>query len=484
MTRTAQIAITNLSLRVTPGELESVLRAVLSFPATRFQPGGPLGYRQVPRSERAYRRNSEGVLVIPTGLLALTQQKLNEAGWQVVVQDQRRLDSWVAPSPETLNRAQGAVQAFWQTVAREPKGVFEAGSQGEVVELIASICRLFPRARVMIALNGTRKKLQSLRRQLVRAGAGEVYLLNAYPWPWAGGRLVCQLGHLNDADKSPDRLFDVVILPSALQALGAVYRGSLARLSRQRVYGFVPGHAALSPKARLDLQAMIGPFLPRAQDFRGAEAAVTVHWAQPPWSPPAGEVSALERKRQAYWHNDARNAYVAAVAGALSESNREHLWKYGLMLVDDDASLSLDGNLPAVTVLVESTEHARELRLRLPGWDLVSGLPRAERMTPVTNPCKVRPLAKTLLTYVAAAKLTDIDSDVLLVAGGEWPTALRAFPPRNPARRQALVIDLADDFDPLAKEAVRSRLRAYAARGWKAEGEPPWAVRSDDGTGR
>ncbi len=37
-----------------------------------------------------------------------------------------------------------------------------------------------------------------------------------------------------------------------------------------------------------------------------------------------------------------------------------------------------------------------------------------------------------------------------------------------------LIVDVADDFDDVASEATRARLRAYADRGWHVQVGPKW----------
>ena len=84
---------------------------------------------------------------------------------------------------------------------------------------------------------------------------------------------------------------------------------------------------------------------------------------------------------------------------------------------------------------------------------------------------------------LAASRLKDLDADVLIVAGPEWPLELDGFPPRGPGpARQALLVDAADDCDGIARAAVRRRLHAYAARGRPSVGIPAWARQDGDET--
>ncbi|MFZ8360722.1 hypothetical protein ACO1LX_20355, partial [Staphylococcus aureus] len=76
----------------------------------------------------------------------------------------------------------------------------------------------------------------------------------------------------------------------------------------------------------------------------------------------------LERKRRAIWHNDARNDLVTGVVQALLTRNRERLAEYGIDVGEEDFPEGKNGL--KVTVLVESTEHGKELLARLPTFEM------------------------------------------------------------------------------------------------------------------
>jgi hypothetical protein len=85
-----------------------------------------------------------------------------------------------------------------------------------------------------------------------------------------------------------------------------------------------------------------------------------------------------------------------------------------------------------------------------------------------------------IVTYLAVSRLEVLDTDVLVWAGCEYSPAFKEFPPRGAERqRTILLVDLADDFDSVAKAAVRSRLHNYIARGWASVGAPCWATAGD-----
>jgi hypothetical protein len=471
------VEVYNPVARVAAGEVERLLAHALTYTATNFVPGGPLGYRRRNDTVRLWRRDAKGDLWVPAGLVPLVVSKLEEAGCCVRVEYRYTLDERARPSDPVLNAATGPDRDFLAAAAREPRGVVEARGAADVARLVALLCRLFPNARVMIALNVSLKKLRRLRRRLQRAEAGRVDVLGYYRWPPEGGRLLCSLANLGDSAKAPDRAFDVVVLPEALQALAPEHTAALLRLHQHRVYGIIPVGAALSSPARLKLQALVGPVIHRSPDPRGDPAEVLVHWCVPPYSePPAGDVTALERKRFAFWNNATRNDFIAAAARAFSETDEKALWGCGLLLAEGGIRLI---SRPGVTVLVESAEHARALLRRLPGWEVLDAVPTPPGARPAfpKDPFRLRPLDRVIVTALAAARLEVVDTDLVLRAGPEPPLELPGFPPRSMGpRRLVLLVDVADDGDGMARAAVGRRLRDYAARGWASVGVPAWAA--------
>jgi hypothetical protein len=471
-----KVEVYNQLARVVPGEVEGLLARDLVYTACNFEPGGPLGYRRRNDPVRLFRRDADGALRVPAGLVPLVVGKLEAAGCCVRIEHYYTLDARARPRDAVLNAAGGPDRDFLAAVAREPRGLVEARGAVEVARLVARLCRLFPDARALVALNSCRQKLLRLRRRLQQAGAGRVDLLSHYAWPWRGGRLVCSLADLDASGEARHRDFDIVILPEALQALSPQHTEALLRLHHHRLYGFVPVNAAVSGRARLKLQALVGPLIHRAPDPRGAPAEVIVHWCQPPWAPPAGDVTPLGRKRAAYWGNASRNDLIATVARAFSACDEQALWRCGLLLAEGGIRLI---SRPGVTVLVESAEHARALLQRLPGWEVLDAVPPPPGGRPSCpiHPFKLRPLDRLIVTALAAARLEVVDTDLVLRAGPEPPLELPGFPPRSMGpRRLVLLVDVADDGDGMARAAVARRLRDYAGRGWASVGAPAWAA--------
>jgi hypothetical protein len=466
--------------RVTPSTAAGLLADELACTATQYSAGGPLGYQRQTRRLLLVRPDDEGGLLVPTGLVDVVRRRLIQAGFQVRVDDRRCFEARLTPCQEALDAAHPADRGLLRAVVQEPRMLIEAGGRTDLVRKMALICKLFPQARVLLALNAGRRQLRALRRSLRDAGA-PFHGVADYPWSFEGGRLAASLA---DFDLHNGVDFDLVLFADALQALGPAHDEAFVRLGHQRVYGFVAPGLPLSAGSRLRLLERFGPFVYPAPDPRGAEAAVSVYWLEPSWVSPVGDVGALQRKRRAFWHNGLRNDDIAAVARALRDRDDRFVAERGLLLAEDDCTSYPGRAGRTVAVLVESTQHGRELLRRLPGWALRDAVPVPPGCRPrLLDPLEWGLFDQTIITYAVAARERVLDVDVLVCAGPEWPPALAGFLPRSlrPGRR-VLLVDLADDVDGAARAAVRRRLRDHAARGWASRGAPRWALGDDQDT--
>lgn len=204
-----------------------------------------------------------------------------------------------------------------------------------------------------------------------------------------------------------------------------------------------------------------------------------VHWCVPPEFRSVSGLTELGRKRRYCWHNEQRNDLIAVLANAFWNGDREQLWKHGLLLTkDQDVFLTADTR--SVAILVESTEHGRELCRRLPGWKLWDAVPRPAQPdrhpTDAPSIWDLGVLNKVVFTLMQASLMENVYTDVLIVASGQgWPEALPGFPPRSwRGGHQVLLVDLADDFDGDARQATLRRQSLYASRGWHELKAPAW----------
>src|SRR5262245_30445087 len=325
--KNAVIEVGHQLARIIPANVEGLLAEGLSYTAHDVVAGGALGYRLRRVRRRLIRPDGKGGLLIPSGLVALVAERLAAAGVEVSVSDRRQFGDRLRPCAAVL-RSGGLERDLMQSLAAQPRALVEARGHADRVRRIALICRLFPTARVMVALNASRRALQRLRRELQREAGLAFHGVQRYPWPFEGGRLVCPL-HYFDIHNGED--FDLFIFVDATQVLSQPRRKdeptakparraaeprvhadrdhAFARLIHQRVYGFLAPDTGLSATTRLLLQARFGPIC-RALDPRGAVSAVEVLCVLPPFSSPIGETTALGRKRMAFWANTKRNDYL------------------------------------------------------------------------------------------------------------------------------------------------------------------------------
>jgi hypothetical protein len=466
-----RVDVGNTWARITPGAVSEYFADELTITTTGFTTGGKHGYKACRRLERLFLHEQDAVSV-RAGLVPLVVERLRAKGLQVTARNRYNLDPRAAPHPQVLGASAGD-RDFLATLAREPRGLIETSSGAELVQRLALMAQLFPLARMMIAMNGSRATQRQLRRDLQRAGAGKVHLLQTYDWPWQGGRLLCHLGQFAASTEARDRDFDVVVVANAFQAVAPAYHEALLRLNMHRVYGFLPCSQPLTRRNCLELQALVGPLLWRSP--ARAAAPVTVYWCQPPWTPRLASVNALQRKRIAYWHNDARNALIAKIARAVRVRDLPALWDVGLFL----ETALLGSRKPDVTVLVESPEHGRALHQRLPDWTLRDGVPlapgaRADFSWDWWHD------ANTIRTYVLAHRLGAVYADVLVWAGPESPALLPRLAQDWRGVDPVALIDIADDVDEQAREASRRRLRSYEEHGWSSVGVPRWMLHEEE----
>ena len=191
-----------------------------------------------------------------------------------------------------------------------------------------------------------------------------------------------------------------------------------------------------------------------------AKAGIRVLWLPTPeCSTIAKDAVALEFKRRAYWHNDRRNDYIAAVARAFDSMDAGKLRKYGVLFRGGQPALR---NAPesVIVVMVASTEQGRELAKRLPGWKLVSAV--------AGSGSKEVESARSIVTEWKASKST-IDADVIIRAGGSAGIGcFKGLAPLDDAQSkwEMSLVDFEDEFDRRAVRDRAWRRREYELLGW------------------
>jgi len=439
---------------------------ILTYQRHDFVPDGSRGLKVLPVEHELFLYDHRGRLGFSAGLVPRVTAHIKALGGTVRITDHREFGPQHHIDAAVVQAATTAEQELLQVLVRESLGQIALAGRKDIVKVIALISRAFPDARIVIAA-ASRRRVYALWRSLRDILGNTVHLYtNGTKAPWA--RIVVStyafLWSLNWQG------IDVLLLPDAADAAGDGRREILGNISTtaRRVYSLITPELRLAPVEQLCLEALSGPVIysttPKA-------AAVNVILADGVSFPRVEQLEGLERKRVAYWNNTARNDAIVAIAQALAHRNIPQLWSLGLLKDGPQEVLPLGDHPPYIVILVECTEHGRELLKRLPGWELLRGANR--EVLEIGDPADAR--TGTIGTVLCAANC-DINADIMIYAGAGCFRDLPGFPPprdRQPGGRIVL-IDLADDFDGKARQDAQRRLNNYVGWGWTITNAPRW----------
>lgn len=394
---------------------------------------------------------------IPTGLVPAVADRLREAGIEAMVNDRREFGPAHEISKKVLTSSKGDDRRLLKALKQHPLGQIEVRSTLDMLNYMHMICQLFPDAHVLIPV-AQKKDAWSLWRQLNERVCGFHVQLKTGRWPRKRPRCL-----VTAYPSCIPNYWDIILLPNPLRASQnrLSHAMGLFRGSPHRCYSFVRPGQRFGRRDRIRLEAMSGRMIYETEPGR---LAIEVLWLQPPQSPPSGcERRSLDWKKAAYWHNVRRNEYIADVARAFAEVNKEELRTYGVRF-RADKPLFTNSEAPEVVVLVESIEHGRGLLKHLDGWMLFDRA-AGER----SNTAEAIPRGKIITAVRAAAD--GFEADVVLQAAGGAGTGVfqnivgetTAYAGQMPA----LIVDFADSYDDLAALDARKRTQGYERLGWK-----------------
>ena len=222
----------------------------------------------------------------------------------------------------------------------------------EAVEVCHLFCHAFASVRTLIAV-ATRKQAINLHRAL-EGRLGERVGLAVSGVRRRGPRLL--VATFGSVPRDTAGRWDILLLPYGQESTGRGAIDMVTRMDCPRIYACVTPGPPADRLVRLRLEQIAGPVI-GALDSSGAAVSVVV--VPTTGGAVANARTALERKRELYWHNRARNQTVADVARAVVTKDWKALRRYGVQkrIVPKTTA----GRTPRVAVLVESTEHGREL---------------------------------------------------------------------------------------------------------------------------
>jgi hypothetical protein len=449
-----------------------LLGHLLSYSAYDCRAGGPRGYRLERRPAPLYRDDGRGRLVTLAGLVPRLERELTALGRRVVVRDATPVSPRLVPDRRALAGVDAEDAAYLRAVLRHRRGQAVIAHDQQPVGLIAAACRLYPAARALVVAP-TRRRVAALARRLAARLRGQVATtVGLGAGPHLGARVLVTTTHTFPHAARDTDPFELLFFADAARSVDAAVAGAgLVAIQHQKVFGFVRRGEVRSEAAGLFLEGVCGPVIYEAPGWDGRDARVRVIVVEAPWSPAVTAATALDYKKQAVWHNRVRNEFIAALAGGLTGGEDHVLFGRGLLHRDTALPAAGEGGR-RVVVLVESTEHGRQLRRLLPGWPLFSSPTAAAGSRPPDSGLP----QSSIVTLVAARALHNVDVAVLVRAGGGAGTLeVPGYPPpATEARSEVAVIDLADGGGDTAEADTRSRLRASSRDGWRVDGPPRW----------
>jgi hypothetical protein len=455
------VTATHLALVDPPVPL---LLPLLKYTAFTFEGGGPTGYRRAEHNVEVAAFDFRGRLAIPAGLLTRCCAELAANGYQVEVEDCRRFGLRFEVDEQFVAEADSDVKPLLEAMTREPLGQVEVRGFADAVEKTVLVHRIFSKARLVVAL-ATKRQAWRFWRSLEDV-LDERVGLRCAGHRRAGTRCwVTTHQQLGDVAAKAH----ILLLPDAGGLAGDVAVRAVAEAGVPRVYAFVPvpAGAHLDRRTRIRLEGMAGPVIHRLRPRRAGVSVLLIKTPGGVKLTAKGETG-LARKRSAYWGNKSRNKAVVAAVRAFLKGDAKELRRLGLVPLH--AGPKSGFAQARVAVIVESTEHGRNLRHLLPGAILLDAVPR-EKGSEGAQDCG--PTVPLIITEMVAAK-EGVDADVLIRAtGGASPLAVKDFPPFVTDvgdGKDVLLVDIDDVFDKAAMDDTASRINAYQARGFKLPG--------------
>lgn len=401
--------------------------------------------------EDLVRKDRDGRLVVPVGLVAAVERELTGAKYQVTV-EHRGSASVVTADPAVLAAANGDDRRFL-TAAANTSGLVELDHGHQLLTRVAQLLDLFPAARVLVLVSD-RVKLGGYVAALeehLDAPVGRITRTRRIESPR------CLVATYETVSLYRPAGPVVLAVPEAGRDPAGACRAVACATGVGRVFAFAHDLRHFAADEVLMTAAVAGEVI-RSAPVTSAPARVFVLPA-PAITVPTTD-SPLAHKRAAYWHNAVRNRLVADVARAVLANDMTALTALGFPI--SNGILPHTTSLPRVLVLVESPEHGRELMTLLPGWPL---------LTTATADTVASGLAPGIIATVPYVASHAVPPDVVVRAtGGYGPLTVTGFPwPATFDQATPAVIDFDDGTYHLGRRHTNQRVTEYRHAGWAVE---------------
>jgi hypothetical protein len=431
-------------------ESREVIQATLSAPPRRILiPDAPGKYHTESFQDLVYGTLPDGGVRIPLGVWPRCAAALRSAGFDVRVEEQFKhsttfqIDAdYLETIPED-DQHHDLLHAVAEDTLR--RGILVVRPR-QWEDVIAHLCRLFPRARILIAV-APKRKLRSLLDDLDETLQARVDLLSR-----VFGVSARRIAQAHSARNSQQ---EIIILHGAHRMVGKVVREAIHMIMHRivRLYGLVPPGYVPAPEEVLHLECITGPQLYPARDEGPAPRVVmlkTQCGALPAHGDEDDVYAVIAQKRRLYWQNKQRNQQIAAVAQSILEGKTPYCAAVGAQ--DDEQ------RTPSVCVLVENTEHAQALSALLPEWKVHNACGHSAQPR-----IKIVP-GKGVIVTTTRFHLSGCSADVVVVASG-----MPVSGPEVSDKKRCnftLVVDFMDRFHDDARQQSAERENHYIRRGF------------------
>jgi hypothetical protein len=444
--KSAAIHISGLTATLKPG-VQQVAEA-LTAPGLRFTPGGPQGYQWQYQPTTLCKSDNWGGLVFRAGQVPRVADLLQRSGVPVRITDDRHYSDVHTPDPHAL-AGEAHYRDLLLALQGHPLGQIVPRQPREIPDILASICRVFPQARIVVAV-ATKRQARGLwcsLRQLVPGTA--VRLVTGGTRTHAGRVSVCTYPRIGTLSWEG---IDMLLFPGPSESLpdyAFQFGGPSGR--PLRVYTLSANSSPRRDTVTLRLEAIAGPVI---YDGRPAPVEATVCLRESGYQAANHPGTPLDRK-QALWRDTARNRRIAIACRALATGDERAMLQLGF---PPAVAQDLARHRRRITVVVESLHHRFLLQQLLPGWTLMGGVNGEYGAHRVPDGAPGRIVTELYLAH------HPVDADVLIRASGEGTLGDLGIPllaTDHPEGKLLIV-----DYLYGSSHDVQRRIGEYRGYGW------------------
>jgi hypothetical protein len=448
-----------------PASVFELVQAGLQTHQHRWELGGARGHEHQIESVQHFILRGDK-LIIPAGLVEYVRDLLKDQGYRVAVDDrtvwaalqraERSLVNCSAPSQPDRELLTGLGSA--------PRGQILYQDHRELARWIGLLCEFFPRERIFIVVTN-KSDAGVWRSKLKRHVSGRDLFVDPIAAKGVPGGVLISTPHWFGLANPDD--WDVLVFldPKAACAKQAISK--FTEMEDQLRYCAAPRNCTAGPRMQFQIEELFGrPLNPTVAEQPAAVQVLALPYGQ---LGVGNNRSILETKRHHVWNDWDRCRFVGYVAvefgshtlnSSLLDSFGAPIWHGG------------QGASPAVAIMTETLEHARNLQRLLPGWELSADTYADDDGLPVSYGV---PVGGNTIVTASYAQLFGVRVDVLIWAGGaHWPLEDDAFPRAAAGQKDSvLLVDIADQHDTQLRKLSERRLVHYRNKGWKVIHTPP-----------